>query len=82
MPTVVTHRQVSIRATFRFDEWTTDDHVDFGSHRPRPDDRATPPPDDGAGAASTSLPDRRKQPPRTLARCNSAERAIDRRDEP
>ena len=81
MPTTVTHRQVSIHATFRFDEWTTDDDVAFGSPKPRPGDCATRAPDDEAGTAFTSLHDRRKRPPRTLARRNPAERAIDRRDE-
>ena len=82
MPTTVTHRQISIRATFRFDEWTTDDDVAFGRPKPRPGDCATPPPDDGAGAASTSLPDRRKQTPQNLARRSPAQRATNRRDEP
>lgn len=82
MPTIVTITRAALRLDAVRVTMEFVDDVDFGSHRHRPDDCATPQPDDEAGTASTSLPDRRKPLPRTLARRNSADRAIDRRDEP
>ena len=77
MPTIVTHRQVSIHAAF--DEWTTDGDVDFGSHGPRPDHCATPPPDDEAGTTFASLPNRRKRTCAAWFRRCSLWKAITRR---
>ena len=78
MPTIVTHRQVSIRAAFQLDEWTTDGGGDFGRHGPRPDHCATPP-DDEAGTTFTSLPDRRKRTRAAWFRRWSLRKAITRR---
>lgn len=80
MPTTI----VTItRAALRLDavRVTTEfvDDVDFGSHRPRPDHCATPPPDDEAGTTVTSLPDRRKRTRAAWFRRWSLWKAITRR---